>query len=110
MRHTSDIWRKVFYSTVLPGNQIQLARSSVPDRNRGHQSRKTGPVLNPPLVDLPGIRLCYTDVRPSWLPTVDTLRNLFLVPTTEMLTVFPTLRDVALYRPAKNSSPCCNGT
>ncbi len=27
-----------------------------------------------------------------WLPAVDTLRNFFLMPTTEMLTVFQTLR------------------
>jgi len=29
-----------------------------------------------------------------WLPAVDTPRNFFLIPTTEMLRVFQTVRDV----------------
>ena len=37
-----------------------------------------------------------SDLRPIWLPTVDTLRNLFLVPTVEMLDIFQLMRDVVL--------------
>jgi hypothetical protein len=31
-----------------------------------------------------------------WLPTLDTLRNFLLLPPTEILTVFQTLREVIL--------------
>jgi hypothetical protein len=37
-----------------------------------------------------------SDLRPIWLPTLDTLRNFFLLPTTEMLTLFQPVRDVVL--------------
>ncbi len=37
---------------------------------------------------------CSGDLRPIWLPTLDTLRNFFLVPTVEMLDIFQVTRDV----------------
>src|SRR5258706_15261713 len=33
-------------------------------------------------------------LSPSWVPTVDTLRNLFLMPTAEMLSAFQTMRGL----------------
>ena len=33
-------------------------------------------------------------LRRKWLPTLDTLRNFFLLSTTEMLTVFQPVREV----------------
>jgi hypothetical protein len=33
----------------------------------------------------------------SWLPTLDTLRNFFLAPTTEVLTLFQVVREVVLW-------------
>jgi hypothetical protein len=40
--------------------------------------------------------LTSSDLYPIWLPTLDTLRNFFLMPTTEMLTVFQKVRDIML--------------
>ena len=37
-------------------------------------------------------------LRPIWLPTLDTLRNSFLLPTAEMLNLFQAMRDVGLWR------------
>ena len=36
------------------------------------------------------------DLTRRWLPTLDTLRNFFLMPTAEMLSVFQTMRDAVL--------------
>ncbi len=33
-----------------------------------------------------------------WLPTLDTLRNFFLLPTSEMLSIFQTMRDLVWWK------------
>jgi len=45
-----------------------------------------------------------SDLDREWLPTLDTLRNFLLMPTTEMLTVFQTLCDAVSAAAAPTAS------